>query len=466
MDAIYFIVPALLAYICIMVMFIRQATPRNRLLFGVTLPSDALLDPSIAKLRTEYKKTYAWYGVVSLLAIAPFFALADYFSMALIYMFIWFAAFIYTSKLPFNRIHRQAAALKREKDWFVGEKRLVQMDAKLRHHKQAKALSPYWFLIPALMSVTLIVASFTNANVLLKMTGFASLAMTAVLFAISHAFRQLDSKIYGGNPDVNAAINRASRRYWSILWLGMAIFESLNAMVAYAILNSGSASDFTLWLIGGVMVSLVPLGAVFFVHNKVRALEESLAASDGQGMIADDDAYWINGSTYYNPDDQSVMVPKRVGIGTTFNMATRAGKWFRYGSVVLAFAIILPLAAFAVQSDHTAPVLHIGKSGIVAIDYPLHDYSFEIGEVRELSLVDSIPSGFRTNGTATAEYARGSFNLEKLGNAKLYVFKKSPPYILAKLDGQYVIFNDKNAVNTKAIFDELKALRDAPEPSA
>jgi hypothetical protein len=235
----------------------------------------------------------------------------------------------------------------------------------------------------------------------------------------------------------------------------MAIFESFNAIVAYTILTGGSSSDFSLWMIGIVMVSLVPLGAVFFVHNKVRTLDERLSVTDGQGILTDDDEYWINGSTYYNPNDQSVMVPKRIGIGTTVNMATRAGKWIKYGGIVLAIAIVLPLTAFAVQSDNTSPSLQVEENGVINIDYPMYDFSFSINDVQEITLEESLPTGFRTNGTATAEYARGNFSLEKLGDAKLYIFKNSPPYIFIKLDGLYIIFNDKDPASTKAIYDEL-----------
>lgn len=459
MNTLFLIVPALIAYTFVLVMFLKQARPGNNILFGVTLPARAFNDSAIKQLQTNYKKSYTIYGIISLLTIVPLYVLSDYLSMALIYMFIWFAAFIYTSKLPFNRFHHQTAVLKREKDWFVGEKRLIRIDTKLNLLKKKMVISPYWFLIPALISVTLIIASIQNGNILLKMTGIASLVMTVVLFVFYYAFRKMKPKVYSEHNDINVAINQAGRRYWSILWLSMAIFESFNAIVAYTILTGGSSSDFTLWIIGIVMVSLVPLGAIFFVHNKVRSLEESLAVTNGQGILTDDDEYWINGLTYYNPSDQSVMVPKRIGIGTTVNMATRAGKWIKYGGIVLAIAIVLPLTAFAVQSDNTSPSLDVEENGVVKINYPMYDFSFPINDVQKITLEESLPTGFRTNGTATAEYARGHFSLEKLGDAKLYIFKNSPPYIFIKLDGLYVIFNNQDPASTKAIYDKLNALK-------
>ncbi|KRE35426.1 DUF5808 domain-containing protein [Paenibacillus sp. Soil522] len=457
MNNLFLIIPAVIAYIFILLMFLKQAKPSNHILFGVILPAHALEDASIKQLQSEYKKLYTIYGFITLITLTPFFLLGQYFSLALMYMFLWFAAFLYTSKLPFNKIHHKATALKRENEWFVGEKRIIRIDTKVALLKKSKLASPYWFLIPALLSVVPILLSFKNTDVLLKMTGFASLAMTVILYVIYSAFGKMKTKVYSENTDINAAIDCAARRYWSILWPILAAFESINALVAYMILTKGSILSFTQWIIGIVMVSLVPLGSIFFVHNKVRALEESLAETDGKGIPTDDDGYWINGSTYFNPNDKAVMVSRRIGIGTTVNMATRGGKWIQYGGIVLAIAVIIPLAAFAAQSDHTSPALTIEERGIVSIDYPLYDYSFNMSNVKEIKLEAELPSGFRTNGMATSEYARGNFSLEKLGASKLYVFKNSPPYIFIQLDDLYVIFNEKDTAKTKALFTELTA---------
>lgn len=457
MNNTFLIIPAVIVYICVLVMFLKQAKPSNHILFGVILPSHALEDAAIKQLQSEYNKSYILYGFITLITLVPFFLIGQYFSLALMYLFLWCAAFLYTSKLPFNKIHHKAAVLKREKEWFVGEKRIIRIDSRISLLKKSMLASPYWFLIPALLSIVPILLSFQNTDVLLKMTGFASLAMTVILYVIYSAFGNMKTKVYSENHDINAAINRAARRYWSILWPILATFESINALVAYMILTKGSSFSFTQWIIGIVMVSLIPLGSIFFVHNKVRALEESLAETDGQAIPTDDDGYWINGSTYFNPNDKAVIVPRRIGIGTTVNMATRGGKWIQYGGIVFALAIIIPLAAFAVQSDNTSPALTIAESGIVSIDYPLYDYSFDISDVSKITLEEELPSGFRTNGTATAEYARGHFSLEKLGAAKLYVFKSSPPYIFIQLNGLYVIFNEKDAAKTKALFAELTA---------
>ena len=55
----------------------------------------------------------------------------------------------------------------------------------------------------------------------------------------------------------------------------------------------------------------------------------------GSGMGADDDAHWLLGSIYFNPQDPSIFVPKRFGIGWT----TNAGRWESWALVAALVAI-------------------------------------------------------------------------------------------------------------------------------
>lgn len=446
-------------YICILAVFFGQGKLKNNIIFGVSLPEQAQNDNAIKQLQAEYKKAYTVYGVLILFTLIPYFLLADYFSLSFIYTFIWVIAIIYTSKLPFLKFHHKAAALKREKQWFVGEKRIIDITSKIAKLKDSKIIAPYWFLIPALISLVPIILSFQNDNLLMKMTGYASLAMTVILYTIYSVFAKMKPKTYSKNDDINAALNGRSKRYWSILWIGMAIFESLNAIVAYTILTQGNSSSFTYWIIGIIMVSLVPLGSIFFVHNKVRALEESLADTDGKAIVSDDDAWWIDGFTYHNPNDTSIKVAKRRGIGTTFNMATPAGRSMQNGSITIVLLLVILTGFLTIQSDITAPNLLIEETGIITIDYPRYDYSFSIEDIEEIKLEDTIPSGFRSNGIATSKYARGNFSMEKLGATKLYIFKNSPPYLFIKLEDKYVIYNDKDPIVTKALYNKLLEMK-------
>jgi hypothetical protein len=114
------------------------------------------------------------------------------------------------------------------------------------------------------------------------------------------------------------------------------------------------------------------------------------------------------------------------------------------------------------RSDAVAPSLIINEdrtASIVNTEYP---YTFSLDDMLDVTLEEQLPSGFRSNGIATSVYARGNFSLNDLGDAKLYVFKKSPPFIVIKLPDLHVIFNEEEAAATTELYDQLAALKKLP----
>jgi hypothetical protein len=345
--------------------------------------------------------------------------------------------------------------LKRDNGWFAGEKRYVSVEKEMAFMSALKPWSPYWFIVPALMCVPLLILSLQHGNPLLRLTGAASLLMTGVTLLISLTFTHGKPHAYSRNAIPNLAIQQAARRYWSMFWLTLAIFEVMNATIAYNVLSEGTMIGLGMWLGGIAMVSLVPLFGIFYVHHIIKDLEYRYGDTDGKGYEADDDQHWRHGLYYYNPEDSSVWVPKRIGGGMTFNLAKRAGKMMHYIVYAIIAVIIVPLTVILVRTDSTPPELLIDDKGLVTIESTEYPFSFGVADIQELTLEDSVPTGFRTNGMATSTYARGNFKLNDLGAAKLYVFKKSPPFIVMKLDGLYVVYNEEDPEETRALYEKL-----------
>ncbi|MCU9813470.1 DUF5808 domain-containing protein, partial [Paraclostridium sp. AKS81] len=60
-------------------------------------------------------------------------------------------------------------------------------------------------------------------------------------------------------------------------------------------------------------------------------------------IIESDDEKWIYGFIYYNKEDPSFMVEKRIGAGWTFNMANKKSQWL---CVLLVLLIIVSIIGF------------------------------------------------------------------------------------------------------------------------
>ncbi|REK71408.1 DUF5808 domain-containing protein [Paenibacillus paeoniae] len=457
MDTLILLIPGLIVFIIFLLVYGTQAKPKNGILFGLKLTEAALQDERIAALQNQFRQAYRWYAVAALLGLAPLLWLGSYFSLSFIYFFLWIAGVIYTSTVPFKGIHHKAVALKRDEGWFVGKKRYITVEKDINRLAAMKPWSPYWFALPAVLSIPLIALSISHDNPLLRLTGFASLVMTGVLLLLSLSFTHGKPRAYSRNPVATNAIHHAARRYWSIFWLLLAVFEVFNAFIAYNVLSEGTMIHINLWMGGIAMVSLVPLLGIYYVHNRVKELEYRFGSTDGKGYYAeDDDLHWRHGLSYYNPQNKSVMVPKRVGTGSTVNLATKGGKRIYYGSFIFAALVILPVTFMMIRADSSPPELRISDQGTVSIKNTEYAYSFELDDIKELTLEDAVPTGFRTNGIATSAFARGNFKLAELGPAKLYIFKKTPPYIMMKLDDLVVIYNDEEPVKTRALYAELK----------
>lgn len=455
MNMVMTMLPVFIIGAAVLSLYFSQAKPRDTIWFGVTLPKKALKDKRLLELQGQYLRSYRIFAAIILTAALPLLLLASMPFLSYIYLAFWTVGVLYAASIPFKRYHFLTTQLKREKNWFSESKREINIQPEIDRLTAMKPISPYWFLLPALISCGLIFISIRGAEGLLRLAGFASFGMTAVMFLLYLSFGKGKPRSQGKGAVSATALHNAGKRYWSIMWLVLAVFEAVNAVIAYYVLLEGVSSDFGIWIGGILMISLIPVCVIFAVYNKIRDLEYRYAGTDGKSYINDDDEHWRNGSTYFNPDDPSVLVPKRVGAGSTVNMATRRGKQLLYGASTGAAAIVIIVLVLLGRGDAMAPAMTLADDGNVSITNTDYPYSFNMGDVLDIKLEEQLPSGFRSNGVATSLYARGNFDLSELGAAKLYVFKKTPPYILIKLPDMHVVFNDESPEQTRLLYEEL-----------
>ncbi|HEY7356160.1 MAG TPA: DUF5808 domain-containing protein [Ktedonobacterales bacterium] len=93
-------------------------------------------------------------------------------------------------------------------------------------------------------------------------------------------------------------------------------------------------------LIVGVIILFLP---THYFRSRNRSPDERPRVGP---ISRDDDRYWMGGFLYNNPDDPDIMVPKRYGLGWTFNFGHPKGKWVVIGLIALPLLLAL-LGAFA-----------------------------------------------------------------------------------------------------------------------
>lgn len=184
------------------------------------------------------------------------------------------------------------------------------------------------------------------------------------------------------------------------------------------------------------------------------AMIDRLLAQCGGKINADEDIYWLGGS-YCNPSDHRNMVEKRVGAGSTMNMAKRSGKIVNFLTAVFITIVLGGIFILFVRMDFAEFHMNITDKSI-SINAPMYDYDFQIGDIKSITLSDTLPKhGSRTNGAATDQYYLGHFNFTEYGDSMVYLYPDYPPYIIIRLQDKTVMFNTKSAAKTKGYYNEL-----------
>ena len=166
-----------------------------------------------------------------------------------------------------------------------------------------------------------------------------------------------------------------------------------------------------------------------------------------------DDQYWKQG-LYNNPNDPRVWVPKRYGIGYTYNIGSRKGKRFFYGTLI-AIGIVLLAVIFIFLLPLFNPFkLSIGTD-TVTIRSPIYATTFPLSGIRAVKLIDALPGGTRTNGVSTGQYNLGNFTLNGYGKSKMYVYDADTPFLVISLDNLTVFYNSKNPAQTQLTCSQL-----------
>ena len=311
------------------------ASPNGNILLGVSLPNHELQNKAVIEIVQKYRRAYSLCMAVFLLMIVPIVFFAEHYLIVTTYFFVWMLALLYMCfkivSVYFARLYR----LKVENKWLTDAQRTIAIDTEVSRLKHTFMLSKKWFLIPLAMLAAPVVRYVYEAQEaylwVIIITGLVILMMFFLSYLIVGKVR---TKIYCEITEINLHLNHVFKSQWSRCMIILAILSSLFHIM---LLHSIAAENAIFALAGTLIYCVVMFISIMLTHNKVKAERNRLLPSENQIAERDSDRYWIGGMIYNNPNDRSVFVEKRLGIGMTMNIGTLWGK------LILA-AIILLLA--------------------------------------------------------------------------------------------------------------------------
>ncbi|AKG35887.1 hypothetical protein VK70_16050 [Paenibacillus durus ATCC 35681] len=344
------------------------------IIFGVGIPEHASQAEELKSLRSSFRRSNTFFIVVGALALLPLFMLNRYFSLVFMYWWVWMGIVLWAGYRLFLKYHRAAARIKRAHEWSIGERRVARADTTLIFLKKQMSLSPIWFIAPFLLSLAVMFYAWRSSSEFGAVMGAQATGVILLFFLLSLAFRRMRTKVYSADSTINEGLNRAQRRYWSVLFLAIAMLDAVFAAAATLSGLDTWAHFGAIWHTIIAIQVVAPFAVAWYTDYKMNEWSRRLDEADGQRFYTDDDEYWINGITYCNPNDRSMLVPKRTGLGLTLNMATRGGKVLMGVTLTLVAMIIAGLTIFFIREDWMAPTLTLGTDRTVHVQSPSYGY--------------------------------------------------------------------------------------------
>lgn len=259
-------------------------------------------------------------------------------------------------------------------------------------------------------------------------------------------------QVISSNSDININYTRAKKRIWKNMWL-CAIWLN-TALILFLILVSFMQKQVGFIYLAGMIVFIILLAAmcipaIVILGRVEKAYEDK---HDLNGGI-EDDRNWIGGMLYYNPKDPHTIVDKRVGIGTTVNMASKAGK----GTIlfIIIALLMLPLVCVWVIAEEFTPIhLEIENQSLCA-EQIRTDYEISLDDLDDVEILTELPNWSRVNGTGMETLEKGTFKISGEGECQVFLNPQNKKFLYFTANGKNYYMSGIDDTETEEIYQEI-----------
>ncbi|KAB3528831.1 DUF1648 domain-containing protein [Alkaliphilus serpentinus] len=321
---------------------------RKTLLFGVNIPEEVLKDEKVLILKKEYRRNYL-VSFCIIVGLIIFFAFRGN-DIRLLNMGITIAIMV----LPINYIfiHLKTKKLKAAEGWLINRKQVVMISTS--RGSANKMPSMKWFLIPAVITIftwlfTMIMYPHLPHRIPMKFDitgkvieygnkGFSSafgmplsqLAMVLMFYYISIVIGRSKMTLNPSKPKTSVEQYLTANRRWVAFTIFTATiiclyFAYQQLMIIEIIKTSGVFNMVAnIVLIAAPILTLIIL-AISTGQSGSKITVSTNEERDEKLVNRDDDQFWKLGIFYFNPQDPSLWIEKRFGIGWTVNFGNPIG---------------------------------------------------------------------------------------------------------------------------------------------
>lgn len=424
----------------------RSSARRQKgLLFGVTVPEAALDLPEVQELIRRFKRETDLLALAMVPVYVPLFFLRSMWVLFSLWIVLFYAA-ITVPYLPYFKARKQMKQIKKEQGWAVTPPlRLRVVDTNASQAALPKPIG-LWTLVPPLV-LSLVPVFLPGRTAAARGVAISDALVIVVCWAAGRWTFRRKGEMVTADTALNQTLQRVRRAAWDRFWRFMLWgCAGLNFLMG-TVQNAGIA------VFGSIAFLILLMGGTLWMELRLRRTQERL--TKGAAALADEDDVWLLGSLYYNPADTRVMVAKRLGLGSTINLATPIGKWMMAVLIVIIVGTLFIGPAMG-AADSIPTELEITGSTLVASHGKSEKYTISTDRITDAQLRSALPECSRTAGTGLDHYLEGDFYVTGEGQAYFCLDPTAAVFLRVEAGGIVYWFTGDSAEETCAIAAQLE----------
>jgi len=319
---------------------------RQDIEFGVTIPSSAKSDPAVLAIR---KRFYLLACIVGVVVIGFQILIKGPETTFMLILMTSLVAYVLVYMIAYN----QMKDLKKKAEWTISDQK-VHVDMMFRKRKitvSSKWYLSYFFIV--LITIGTAVYNFNGLpeNIVIQMNAASGemqlmekgkalvflicmqIFVMGLMIFVQHIIKQAKQSLNAENIEASIRSNVNFRYITSVIifFLGLAIGITMYMSLLFSM---GIIKNVSVVVITTFVLTFMPTFVLIVYSVKLGQDGSRLMDVKSDQIQVDDDIYWKFGMFYYNSNDPSVFVGKRVGLGWTVNFA-RWQSWAMLGILVV-----------------------------------------------------------------------------------------------------------------------------------
>ncbi|MDP4093125.1 MAG: DUF1648 domain-containing protein [Bacillota bacterium] len=359
------LMPIILFLICyVPTLVIFSLTPyitRKTESFGISIPEEHYMDAGVKRIRQSYRNSILVIGgFISVLMLALIILIHS--DAVVISLPIGIIVMTLIMFFRYWKGHKLMKDLKDRNNWMNNKKQLVMVDTGFRNKKIIA--SPLWFTlylaviigtaifgfayyghipdrIPMHWNISGVADRFVDKSYRTILWGpFVQIFMTIIMAFSYWIISKGKQLIDPAQPEKSSEQGRIFRYRWSmfLIFTGLAlnIMFGIIQILSYGLIKSTLVVILLpmVFVLGILTASIILSVTTGQGGSRVRLSTDGKDEKENRYIKRDDDRYWKLGLIYYNPDDPSLIVERRFGIGWTFNFGRKVA-WVMLGGLLV-----------------------------------------------------------------------------------------------------------------------------------